>query len=128
MPEPMDATYLRTTQQILTAVPAGPWEPVPNDYGIPDAIGPISYLECFQADPVPVLEFVRHAREALPRYVGEVSRQQDEIKILRAEVAAARQFADDMRQFCSPRGVSVHYAEQLVQAMDRAKGGVRRGR
>jgi hypothetical protein len=26
-----------------------------------------------------------------------------------------------MRNFCSPHGVSVHYAEQLVQAMDRAK-------
>jgi hypothetical protein len=124
MPEPMTTAYLRTTQQIIIAVPPGPWEPVPNDYGIPDAIGPISYLECFQADPVPVIEFVRHAREALPRYVGEVSRQQDEITRLRAEVAAARQFAQGMRNL----GVAVHYADQLVAVMDRAKGGARHGR
>jgi hypothetical protein len=44
-----------------------------------------------------------------------------ELKQARAEVAAAREYAEAMRNFCSPHGVSVHYAEQLVQAMDRAK-------
>ncbi|MFF0597835.1 hypothetical protein [Streptomyces antibioticus] len=88
MPEPMDADYLRTTQQIVAAVPNGPWEPVPNDYGMPDALGPISFLECFD-DTVhlAVIEFVRHAREALPRYVGEVSRQRNEIRILKARIS-----------------------------------------
>ena len=37
------------------------------------------------------------------------------------QVAAARRFAGEMREFCSPHGVSVHYADQLEAAMDRAK-------
>lgn len=45
------------------------------------------------------------------------------VQHLEAEVAAARKYADEMRDFCSPHGVSVHYAEQLGEAMDRAKGG-----
>lgn len=44
-----------------------------------------------------------------------------EMEALRAEVAAARKFAAEMRDFCSPHGVSVDYADRLVQAMDRAK-------
>lgn len=40
---------------------------------------------------------------------------------LEAEIAAARQYAEEMRGFCSPHGVSVHYADQLVEAMDRAR-------
>lgn len=40
-----------------------------------------------------------------------------------AEVSAARKFTEEMRGFCSPHGVSVHYADQLVEAMDRAKAG-----
>lgn len=39
------------------------------------------------------------------------------------EVAAARKYADEMRDFCSPHGVSMHYADQLITAMDRARGG-----
>lgn len=39
------------------------------------------------------------------------------------EIAAARKYAAEMRQFCSPHGVSVHYADQLIAVMDRAKGG-----
>lgn len=42
---------------------------------------------------------------------------------LLAEVKAARKFAGEMRDFCSPHGVSVHYADQLEAAMDRAKEG-----
>lgn len=48
---------------------------------------------------------------------------QARVPALEAEVAAARSFAESMRDFCSPHGVSVHYAEQLVAAMDRAKEG-----
>lgn len=44
------------------------------------------------------------------------------VQDLEAEVAAARKYADEMRGFCSPHGVSAHYADQLVAAMDRAKG------
>lgn len=39
------------------------------------------------------------------------------------EVAAARQFAAELREYCSPHGVSVHYADRLVEVMDRAKEG-----
>ncbi|MGW2725646.1 hypothetical protein [Streptomyces sp. NPDC001492] len=39
------------------------------------------------------------------------------------EVAAARQFAAEMREYCSPHGVSVHYADRLIEVMDRAKEG-----
>jgi hypothetical protein len=44
-----------------------------------------------------------------------------EIDRLKAEVAAARKFAGEMRDFCSPHGVSVGYADRLLEAMDRAK-------
>jgi hypothetical protein len=44
-----------------------------------------------------------------------------EINRLKAEVAAARKFAGEMRDFCSPHGVSVGYADRLLEAMDRAK-------
>ncbi|MFE6362908.1 hypothetical protein ACFVP3_23280 [Streptomyces sp. NPDC057806] len=75
MPDPIDPNYLRETQRIIAAVPNGPWEPVTNDYGVPDAVGPISYLETASDEyQVPVVQLVQHAREALPRYVGEVSR------------------------------------------------------
>lgn len=40
---------------------------------------------------------------------------------LLAEVAAARKFAGEMRDFCSPHGVAADYADRLLEAMDRAK-------
>ena len=46
-----------------------------------------------------------------------------ELNRLRAEVAAARKYAAEMRDFCSPHGVSVDYADQLEAVMDRAKEG-----
>ena len=48
---------------------------------------------------------------------------EEELTALRAEVAAARKFADKMRDFCSPHGVAADYADRLVEAMDRAKEG-----
>lgn len=48
---------------------------------------------------------------------------EDEMAELRREVAAARKYAAEMRDFASPHGVSVHYADQLLEAMDRAKEG-----
>jgi hypothetical protein len=47
----------------------------------------------------------------------------EEIRRLKAEVAAARQFAEDMSGFCSPHGVATDYANRLLKAMDRAKEG-----
>ncbi|MET9158232.1 hypothetical protein ABZX56_10930 [Streptomyces parvulus] len=91
MPEPISPDYLRKTQNIVASVPVGPWEPTSNDYGTPDAVGPISYLECFDGTvQQPVIQFVQHAREALPRYVGEVSRQANEIKLLKATIEQMR--------------------------------------
>jgi hypothetical protein len=49
--------------------------------------------------------------------------EQNEMRALRAEVAAARTFAAQTRDFCSPHGVSVDYADRLLEAMDRAKEG-----
>ncbi|MFF9310162.1 hypothetical protein ACF1BS_04545 [Streptomyces sp. NPDC014748] len=87
MPEPIAPEYLRETQALVAAVPAGPWEPITNDYGVPDGVGPISFLETASDEyQVPVVRFVAHAREALPRYVGEVSRQSAEIRMLQQRV------------------------------------------
>ncbi|MEW1565761.1 hypothetical protein AB0454_22580 [Streptomyces sp. NPDC093509] len=47
---------------------------------------------------------------------------EDEMASLRAEVAAARKFAGEMRDFCSPHGVAADYADRLIESMDRAKG------
>jgi hypothetical protein len=44
-----------------------------------------------------------------------------ELASLHAEVAAARKFAEEMRDFCSPYGVATDYADRLIEAMDRAK-------
>jgi hypothetical protein len=49
--------------------------------------------------------------------------EQNEMRALRAEVAAARKFAAEMRDFCSPHAVAMDYADRLLEAMDRAKEG-----
>ncbi|WDO09896.1 hypothetical protein ME763_31905 [Streptomyces murinus] len=97
MPEPLTPEYVRTTQQIVAAVPAGPWEPIANDYGEPDGVGPISFLETGSDDQVPVITFISHAREALPRYIGEVSRQAQRIRVLEAHVRQLEQRGGDRR-------------------------------
>jgi hypothetical protein len=54
--------------------------------------------------------------------LAEVIRQAGElVGPLRAEVAAARKFAGEMRDFCSPHAVAADYADQLEAAMNRAK-------
>ena len=45
------------------------------------------------------------------------------VEPLLREVAAARKFAAEMSNFCSPYGVAADYAGRLVEAMDRAKEG-----
>lgn len=87
MPEPLDTDYLKKTQQIIVGLPPGPWEVEPNDHGLPDQVGPICFLETWvDSERVPVVEFVSFAREALPRYVGEISRQRDEIRDLKRRI------------------------------------------
>lgn len=44
------------------------------------------------------------------------------VEHLDAEAAAARKYAEEMRGFCSPHGVSVHYADQLLAVMNEARG------
>ncbi|WP_155054521.1 hypothetical protein [Streptomyces blattellae] len=125
MHEPIDAAYMKETQRLIQAAPKGPWKVEPTDDGrLPDQVGPICFLETWvDSERIGVVEFISHAREALPRYMGAAARQQDEIERLRAEVGVARRFAEGMRNL----GVSVHYANQLIEAMDQAKGGGRRG-
>ena len=56
--------------------------------------------------------------------LADVIRQAGElVRPLLAEVKAARQFAEEMSNFCSPHGVATDYAERLIRAMDRAKEG-----
>jgi hypothetical protein len=59
----------------------------------------------------------------LKQVAMEVRNREAEMERLRAEVAAARKYAGEMRDFCSPHGVSVDYADRLVEAMNRAKEG-----
>ncbi|MDX5563733.1 hypothetical protein PYK79_10760 [Streptomyces sp. ID05-04B] len=40
-------------------------------------------------------------------------------EVAEREAAAARKYAEEMRNFCSPHGISVHYADQLVQAREK---------
>lgn len=78
-----------------------------DNYGLDD----VSYL---LEDSPNTQEWVPALADALLPLVQQPER----------EVAAARKYADEMRDFCSPHGVSVHYADQLVEVMDRAKGGL----
>lgn len=67
----------------------------------------------------------RYERMLAPGYRPE----DDDPEVLRRrvetaerEVAAARKFAAEMRDFCSPHGVATDYADRLIEAMDREKG------
>ena len=92
MPEPISDEYLRRTQEIIASVPNGPWEPIPSEHGEPDGVGPITFLEtASDRYHVPVILFVGHAREALPRYVGEVSRQRVRISDLERQLRVMTQ-------------------------------------
>ncbi|CBG73066.1 hypothetical protein SCAB_60471 [Streptomyces scabiei 87.22] len=135
MPEPLTHQYLKEIQARIAAAPMGPWDVEPSEHGVPDQVGPIAYLQTWaDNEQLPTVEFIGHARTDLPALLGEVSRLATEAEALRAEVAAARRFAEDMRGYCSPHNVSAMYAERLVDAMDRArlpersKAGAPRGR
>ena len=60
------------------------------------------------------------------QFMNEAGQQRDaaqaRVRALEAEVAAARKFAGEMRDFCSPHGVATDYADRLIEVMDRAKG------
>ncbi|GHB16740.1 hypothetical protein GCM10018777_56720 [Streptomyces albogriseolus] len=59
--------------------------------------------------------------EAHQATIGDLRRAEARVQALEAEVAAARRFAAEMRDFCSPHGVAVDYADRLIEAMDRAR-------
>lgn len=82
------AAELKKTQDIIAAVPKGPWPiEAPDPDRLPDQVGPVCFVETWvDADRVPVLQFIEHAREALPRYMGAVSRQQDVIRELERRI------------------------------------------
>lgn len=75
-----------------------------DNYGLDE----VSYL--LEADP--------ETQEWVPALAGAIL---PVMQRLEAEISAARKYAAEMRDFCSPHGVSVHYADQLVEAMDRAR-------
>ncbi|WP_406168988.1 hypothetical protein [Streptomyces sp. NBC_00996] len=91
MPEPLSAEYLKETQRIIAAVPKGPWEVEPSEHGLPDQVGPICFLETWvDSDRLTVVEFIAFAREALPRYVGEIARLKDQVRRLERAKDGAR--------------------------------------
>ncbi|MBR8638618.1 hypothetical protein KEF29_03215 [Streptomyces tuirus] len=77
-----------------------------DDYGLDD----VSYL----------LEDTPDTQEWVPALADALL---PVVRHLEAEAAAARKYAEEMRDFCSPHGLSVHYADQLIEVMDRAKEG-----
>lgn len=135
MPEPLTEEYLGEIQARITAVPKGPWDVEPNEFGVPDQVGPVAFLQTWvDVEQLPVVEFIGHARTDLPALLGEVARLTAALATSQRETAAARQFAEEMRDYCSPHAVAADYADRLVEAMDRAqlpqpaKAGVSRGR
>ena len=89
MREPLSLEYLTKTQRIILGLPKGPWEVEPSEHGLPDQVGPICFLETWSdQERVPVVEFIAFAREAMPRYVGEVARLKDQVRRLERQLAA----------------------------------------
>ena len=79
------------------------------------------WAHAFMADPEAWPKFPFGERHGpTPEEMGAAT-SATELASLRREVAAARKFAGEMRDFCSPHGVASDYADQLEAAMDRAK-------
>ncbi|MFF2094779.1 hypothetical protein [Streptomyces sp. NPDC058202] len=87
----MSDAVLTEAQRIVMKVPKGPWPVEPNEFGLPDQVGPICFLETWsEAERLPVVEFISWARDAVPQFIGEVARQRDQIRRLERELKAAR--------------------------------------
>ncbi|MFF3847980.1 hypothetical protein [Streptomyces sp. NPDC002328] len=87
MPEPLTDDELVETQRMILRLPKGPWKVEPSDHGLPDQVGPIAFLETWaDNERIPVVEFIAYARDALPRYLGEVCRQRDHIRRLERRI------------------------------------------
>ncbi|MFJ2719437.1 hypothetical protein [Streptomyces sp. NPDC087437] len=97
-PEPLTAAYLKEIQDRVTDAPKGPWEVQPNEFGQPDQVGPICYLQTWaEADLAPTVTFISHARRDVPALLGEVSRQQDVISALERRIRLLEQVRDGGR-------------------------------
>ena len=79
------------------------------------------WAHAFMADPGAWPKFPFGERHGPTPEEMRAATATTELASLRREVAAARKFAAEMRDFCSPHGVSVGYADRLLEAMDRAK-------
>ncbi|MEU4172870.1 hypothetical protein AB0F46_39060 [Streptomyces sp. NPDC026665] len=91
MREAMSDAELAEAQRRIMRLPKGPWPVEPNEYGLPDQVGPIAFLQTWNTDEqLPVVEFIGWARDAVPAFVGEVSRQRDRIRSLERQLAALR--------------------------------------
>jgi hypothetical protein len=87
MPEPLTTDELAEAIRVVASVPPGPWPIEPSEFGAPDAVGPICYLQTWtSADQAPVVEFIGYARAVLPKFIGEVSRLLDREKFLERRV------------------------------------------
>jgi hypothetical protein len=83
MPEPLADAYLKEIQDRVTDAPKGPWNVEPNEYGVPDQVGPIAYVQTWvDAELLPTIEFIGHARKDVPALIGEVARLKDQIRML----------------------------------------------
>ncbi|MBY8341951.1 hypothetical protein LXH13_06465 [Streptomyces spinosirectus] len=83
---------LKKTQDIIAAAPHGPWtiESV-EPPRLPDQAGPICFLETWvDSERLPVLQFIEHARDALPRYMGAVARLKAENAALKRRLEGGR--------------------------------------
>jgi hypothetical protein len=70
-------------------------------------------------DPIDFL--VADLTVAVARQLGSLVREDnDELRRLRAVEAAARAFADEMGDYCSPHGVAADYAQRLHKRLDQA--------
>lgn len=99
MSEATQATELRT--KMADVIREFPFD----NYGLDD----VSYL--LEADP--------DAQDWVPALADAIL---PVVCRLEAEVSAARKFAEEMRDFCSPHAVAAQYADQLSEAMDQARG------
>ncbi|HEY6116296.1 MAG TPA: hypothetical protein VI172_10085 [Candidatus Dormibacteraeota bacterium] len=97
----MPTEYLVKTQKVILGLPKGPWNVEASEHGLPDQVGPICFLETWvDRERIPVVEFISFAREALPRYVGEVSRQQDRITQLELRIKQLESAQEGGRHGC----------------------------
>jgi len=105
MPEPLSDAYLKEIQDRVTAVPKGPWKVEPNDYGIPDSVGPVAFIQTWaDSQLLPTVEFIGHARTDLPALIGEVARLKDRIRVLESTAPRCENVSRHQRACDLPLG------------------------